>query len=501
MTLLSSAMVRSVALGAAIYLCCVATTRAQDTAAGDRAAGDSRPTSSEGNKQDSAPASRPTKSPGTAESQPDGKAAAGAKVGTEQPYSVSGSLSLSYRGRKTDDGNDEDLYGYLSLDGGKAELDEIAFHMLGRLTWDLDGDASNKGNPFGSLNDVGGDSVDVKLYEAYVDLSGSLAPDSLGMRRVRLGRQNVFAGFTYLMDGARVDFQPIESLGRMRIDVYGGVPEYLYESSRSEDWIVGADASFQPWTDGRVDIRYAHVEDKNEWVDHEVNDFASLGLRQQLTKDLRAAATWDTVDGATRDVNCRLYWDDTADDLSIRATYRYEATITSEYTTTYDPYFGVLGTSFAYHQFQLDGSKLFDTHFGIDGGVSGRFLNDDDREGPFNHEFVRGWLTLNSFRWPVDEIDLALTGEIWESSGDDTASLGGEITWHPTDKLRFGLGSYYSLFKHDLFIVAEREDVTTFFLKVRWLFADDFRCDARYEFETGDEGDFHTGTIGLTWTF
>ena len=53
----------------------------------------------------------------------------------------------------------------------------------------------------------------------------------------------------------------------------------------------------------------------------------------------------------------------------------------------------------------------------------------------------------------------------------------------------------------DLFVVDERQDVTTFFLKARWNCTTSLRLDARYEFETGDEGDFHTGTVGLTLTF
>jgi hypothetical protein len=62
-------------------------------------------------------------------------------------------------------------------------------------------------------------------------------------------------------------------------------------------------------------------------------------------------------------------------------------------------------------------------------------------------------------------------------------------------------GTYYSLYKHDLFVVDERQDVTTLFLKVAWRPKDCLRLDGRLELETGDEGEFVTAVVGMTWTF
>jgi hypothetical protein len=94
-----------------------------------------------------------------------------------------------------------------------------------------------------------------------------------------------------------------------------------------------------------------------------------------------------------------------------------------------------------------------------------------------------------------------VTGELWYADDADTASVGGEVTWRPNDCWRIGTGSYYSLYKQDYFIVDEHEDVTTIFLRVRWDLDDHFRFDGRYEYETGDEGDYHTFLLGMTWTF
>src|SRR4029079_12374335 len=155
-----------------------------------------------------------------------------------------------------------------------------------------------------------------------------------------------------------------------------------------------------------------------------------------------------------------------------------------------------------YHEIDLDGSKLFcNDHLGVDAGFSARVLGNPDNESAFNHQFVRGWLTVSGYKWPCPDVDLAVTGEVWSATGDNTASLGGEITWRPRDRLKLTTGSYYSLYKHDLFVVDERQDVTTIFLRAVWRARDNLRLDGRIEFETGGEGNFLTGVLGVTWTF
>jgi hypothetical protein len=463
--------------------------------------------------QETAPESRPASSPAApaAESQPSTRAADAAprsagEIVIEEPkppLHVAGMLSLSYRGRTTDGASDNDAYGYLSLDVGDSEVNQAIFHMMGRVTYDFDNDASDKSNPFGSLNDIDGDDWDSHLYEAWVDLDGSLAPCGLGLDRIRVGRQNFYASFTYLVDGVRFDFERVKSFGDMRLTVFGGIPEYLYEESRSGDWIAGFDAGFRPWKDGRLDLRYAHVEDSNAWVEGDaVDDYLSLTARHRFTDDFDVWATWNTIDAGTRDASIRFNWVEPCHDLMFSGAYRYQATITNEYTTVYDPYVGVLGTSYAYHQLDLEGSKVFcNQRLGLDAGFSARILQDSSNEAAFNHEFIRAWTTLSAYKWPCPEIDLSATGELWLAEGDETASIGADLTWRPKDKLTVGAGTYYSLYKHDLFVVDERQDVTTLFLKVNWRPKDCLRLDGRLEVETGDEGEFLTAIFGATWSF
>lgn len=420
----------------------------------------------------------------------------------DEVYEISGSMSLNFRGRYRGDDNDEDLFTYIALDGGDPAVNDVTFHFYGRANYDLDGDSGRGTNPFSSLNDSFSDDLDIKVYEAYVDLNRVLDPTVV--RRVRLGRQNVYAGYSYLLDGVRFDFMPAEPVGNMEVSIFGGVPEYLYDSSRSGDWMVGTDLKFHPWDDTFLLVRYAHVGDENDSSgrDRDFNDdFASLAWRQRFTKEVQFSAEWNTIDADTRDVALRLSWTNEEGDMSIRANYRYENTVLDEFTAAYDLYVGLLLKSHAHHVAGLEFSTVIEEHFGIDTGFSIRELADDGDEGPFNREYARGFLTLSAQKWPIDEIDFALTGEIWEADGDDVLSAGGEIRLRPEENIRITLGSFYSRYKYDLFVVDEREDATTIFLGARWQISREFRLDGRYEFETGDEGDFHTFTLGLTWRF
>lgn len=419
---------------------------------------------------------------------------------TKSPYEIRGYTTLSYRGRWGGDDSDNDVYSYLSINGGRPEEDDVTFHVFGRMSVDFDG--NNVPDDFYSLNDIEGGSFDWHVYEAFVDLRRSLAPEFMGIQKVRIGRQNVWAGYTYLLDGIRLDSFPIEALGNLRISAYGGKPELLYEESRSGDWLGGVDLDFRPFEGTRIDVRYAYVRDENEWVDSsETDNYIALAVSQRFGENVYATVEWNTIDVATRDVRLRVNWAFPDEDLNLNFSYMYQNSIERQFTSELDPFYAVVGPSYAYHQFDLLLSKLFGSNFGVDVGFDGRFLHDSDDEAPFNRQYARPWVTLSTYDWPWESLDFSLTGDYWFTEDDEMASLGFEVTWRHTADFRLSTGVYYSLYKYDLFTVDEREDATTLFLRARWRIDENFRLDGRYEFETGDEGDYHTVWVGLTWSF
>ena len=414
------------------------------------------------------------------------------------PFEISGSIATSYRRRSRGSDHDNDLYGYLRLGGARADGSGPSFHFYGRGTLDLDDDAGDSGSRFRSLNDLGGEALDAHVYEAWVELP----TDALGLESVRIGRQTVHAAYTYLVDGARLRFAEIDGLARLRPSLFGGVPEYLYDSSRSGDWIVGLDLPFRPAERTRVELRYVHSEEGDTATGgSETDDFTSVALFQGLGPDAQLSAEWNTIDGSTRDVAARLHWDFPEPELSLHAKWAYQSSITKEFTTVYDSLVGVLGESYAFHDISLEATKLLGEHFAVNAGAALRELVDDDREGPFNREYRRAWVSVSSRRWLREDLELSLTGEVWETDDDRERSIGAEARWFPTEELRITGGTYYSLYKYDLFEVREREDVTTWFLKARYRTDGGLQLDGRCELEHGGEGDTLSLLAGLTWRF
>ncbi len=421
----------------------------------------------------------------------------------ERPaHQLEGYVALSYRARTRGSRNDEDLYGYVSLDIKRPSKRDVSLHVYGRATLDLDGSGDSGRSPFFSLNDVNGDRFDGKLYEAYVDLEGPLAPGVLGVNKIRLGRQRIHAGLSFLVDGGRVDFEKWKSLANLEVSIFGGIPVYLYDTSRTGDWMAGIDVTMRPFAQTRIDLRYVHIQDNNDWIGSEkIDDYASLTWRQGVGDHARFSVIWNTVGLDTRDIRTRGSLDVPDWDLSIIVSWFYQDKVALEYTTVLDAFVGVIGTSFAYHQGDIQVTKLFGDNFSIDLGATVRQLANDANESSFNREFYRLWLTLSSHKWPTDELSIAITGEWWDGSDDQIFTAGTEIDWRPTKELRFTIGSFYSLYKYDLFLVDEREDVTTIFLRARWQVIKNLRLDGRYEYETGDEGNFHSFWAGFTWRF
>ena len=252
----------------------------------------------------------------------------------------------------------------------------------------------------------------------------------------------------------------------------------------------------------RIDLRYVHIKDKNEWVGGEQNDdYLSVALMQQFTDMFRIFGNWNLVGWDTRDVSLRLNIDVRDWDLTINASYFYQDTVTQEFSTLLDAYVGILGVSFAYHQASLEITKLYGDHFAVDLGATIRELEDNDDEAAFNREFQRVWITASSYDWPIENLGLSLTFEWWNADEDETITVGGEIDWRPMPELRLSAGSFYAAYKYDFFVVDERIDVTTIFLRVRWQVLEDLRLNGRYEYETGDEGDFHFFWAGFDWRF
>ena len=461
--------------------------------------------------QDTAPAPEPASAPASAPAP-----AAGSSSGARVPPRIAsrprrrGSASRSAgsgllpdrrlggaelpRPRRPTARADNDLYGYLSLDGGNPDVDDALFHFIGRVTYDFDGDATDPGDPFYSLNDLSG-SLDSHLYEGFVDLRTNLVPAGFGLNRIRLGRQDLYAAFTYLVDGVRIDFEPVKSCGipasqRLRRDP--GVPVRGLARGRL-DRRLRRDVQALARRPHDRPLR-ATSRTRPSGSGNNVNNYASIALWQRVNDDSSTSGPTGTRSTPARGTR-RSGSTGSICATTSRSTarYRYQSTITNEYTTPYDPYVGVLGTSYAYHQIDVDASKLFcNEHLGIDAGFSARVLAERRERERVQPPVRARWLTVPAYRWPCPGRRRLGHGRALEATGGPDGSIGGEVTWRPTRSSRSMAGSYYSLYKtrplHRRRAPGRHHDLPESGLEPGML-----RVDGRIEFEIGGMGNFVTG--------
>ena len=145
-------------------------------------------------------------------------------------------------------------------------------------------------------------------------------------------------------------------------------------------------------------------------------------------------------------------------------------------------------------------SKGFGATFRLQAGFDVREVADEDDVGEFNHDFTREWLTASLTDVLPGRIALSLTGEVWNSDTDDIQTWGADLSRDLGSKARLALGSYYSLYKTDLQAVEEREDVRTYYVRLRTRNETGWSWDVRYEFEDST-AHYSTLKLGATWRF
>jgi hypothetical protein len=427
----------------------------------------------------------------------DGADAAKPPVAVEdEGLALHGSLSSRYRGRTGGGARDQDLYETLVLDAGDARRDSFTAHLLGRLSIDLDGQHDRDGQyVYPSLADGYDDPVHGLLYEAYVDVE---RPPLVS--EVRVGRQidyltPVFAYF----DGARIA-TPTATRWKLDGGLYGGVPVRLYESSTSGDEMLGAWGEVEPWRGARVRVDWMHVEDEDRFGAHD-DDLVGISGWQRVGENLRLDGIYTRIEDQGRDLRARATWNDAEQDLTLLASWYRLLDTQNDFAAELDPFTSSLQSFFPYNQYRLMLSKGIVQRWRVDGGFDVRRLDDEGDEGSFNHDYDRGWMSVSLLdAWPPGTT-VTLTGDVWSSDGRDIESWGADVQRKLEGGFEFGLGTSYSLYRYDLFLDRERDDVRLWYLRVKRQTSKALAWELHYDYEDDSEDDFHILTAGLTWRF
>jgi hypothetical protein len=169
--------------------------------------------------------------------------------------------------------------------------------------------------------------------------------------------------------------------------------------------------------------------------------------------------------------------------------------------TELDPFFEILVEERPYHEGRVLLAKDFGERWTLEGGMWIRELDDDDKEGTFNHEYRRYFMTPILHDWPLDKSDLSVTAELWEGERQAVRTYGLEITHDFSDDLQIELGSEYALFKFSPAFGEEREQVRTVYLRGNYDLTENLLADLRLEFESDDSDTYRTLRAGLRWRF
>jgi hypothetical protein len=408
-----------------------------------------------------------------------------------------GSLSLRYRGRATDDESDHDLWTLFSLDYLDEARPWVSGHLQARLDTELDGKEDDD-SIFHDLDDTWSGSFVGRLYDAYVELD--LAAAGKGPGTLRIGRQDDPRLPEVLhFDGASFTSRP---LGEKEVEVgaYAGIPVHWYESSAQGDATFGSFVEGRPWRGGRARLDWMHLEDELETRD-ESDDLLALGLWQTLARRWLLEGQYSRLEGENRDLRLRTQYLDPESETVVRLDYYQLLETQFERATELDPFSDALQEYFPFWRTGVQLSRPLAEWLVADLGFDLRRVEDDDDVGEFNRDYERYYATVTVRDLGAPDVGLAVTGDQWEGDDRDMGTLGADLSYAPEGPWTASVGTYYSLYKYDLFAQDERDDVRTWYARGTYRLSRDLAMELSYDFENDDFEQYHTVRWGATWQF
>lgn len=430
--------------------------------------------------------------------------------------SIDGYSTLRYRAQSLEGGtSDQDFYQYLSLSIGDLEKDKLSFYFYGTLHADID-DSSNSitkedinrlrffpspretnpfvsNNPFFSVDDSIQDGFFVRPYEFYADIK-----DVAIFKEIRVGRQYLNEVENLHFDGLKLSF---ENPNGIRAATFVGKPVHLFETSASGDFLIGWSIEYQPLKNSRVMLNYAYVNDHNDDLSDNDNNFVELRFRYHLKKWWNIFANYSMIDKTSRDAEIRSDWLFPELNLNVNLTIFKQLSVLEDYAIEFDYFNYILGDYFPYTEYSIRVYKGFLDNFGLAAGFNLRELNDKSNEGVFNHSFNHYYITLSSHDFPFKGSTVSITNNFYNTDDNDTRSIGFNFRQKLNEKWRFSAGTNYSLFKYDVINRTERDNVRTVFLNTKYNITKKIEIELDYEFESFDQERFHTIETSLKYDF
>ena len=411
----------------------------------------------------------------------------------EADYPIHGSLRARVRTRTNSDESDTDLFATLRLDFGDVERYGYSGHVSAVGLADLDGTDSGEYSFYG-VYDTYDSAVQGRLHLAYLDM-----PGHGNLEVLRVGRQQVYTTPEFAwFDGVRAEYGS-RSKQEMVFGAYGGLPVRLFDSVDSGDVLGGLYAEASPWDDARARLDYMRFEDKS-LIGNGGNDLLNLGLRQGLMDGLDFTGSYSRLDSEDHDIELALTSYGLVDDLVLRASWfellEPQGTLANEL----DPFTSSTFELQPYRQGRFLVSKGFGESLVLEGGLDIRRVTEDVDVGEFNRDFERYFLRSTFIDVADSGFDVTATVEALRGE-TDIETWGLDFEKELSDRVELAFGSYYSLYKYDLFLDAERDNVRSYHADLSYAWRDDLSLDLDYVYEDDDLDNQHTIRIGMRWSF
>lgn len=415
-------------------------------------------------------------------------------------FTIDGYLSGKYTFKATGEETDQDIYGELRLDM-TSPARKYEFHILGALKQDIDGNRERTlYYPLEDIGDAYRASILGYLYEGNVVINEPFTNGNF----IKIGRQAGGGDEAIYFDGINID---ANILSNLKIAVYGGSAIHFYEidSHWDSDWLGGISLNYSIHRNTNLNLEYLYIEDKrnifssNDREDHLV----SFKIWQQFDPFFKAMTRLRYVNGESRDLTIRAIKTFPELQMELSGNYLRQLHTQKELSNELSTYYDVMGESKPYETYDIKARKLFTDQFALDLSYSERRLIEDGDEGPFNREYRRMSLTTEVKDIPVHDLTFTISGEIWEANNRKFKSAGFDAgyTFGSARKSRINIGNYYSLYKYDYYIeLGEREEVMTYYIKLKMPFTRQLTIDTSFEYEDSLEN-YKIFKIGMRYDF
>ena len=199
-------------------------------------------------------------------------------------------------------------------------------------------------------------------------------------------------------------------------------------------------------------------------------------------------ARYTSLSDSDGDVLARVTLIEASSDLSVQASYYQLLEGKRNLAIDFDPYCSSLGELHPFWHARLVLHKGFGQHLMAEAGFEFRRLKEANDESMFNHEFKRYFGTLSLLDLPVENLNLSLNAVRWDTGSEqgDCWTLGGDAGYRIGKKASVSLGTDYSLYKYDYGAEEERDDVRTYYAKVKFRPLDMLMLGLSYNLEDDD---------------